>query len=178
MLPGVDPVRHAVALGFRDEPFIKKCLVIIVQPELLGGAAPLLLIAELLLFSQYVTPSLLGSVFPVFTGNMRCLLGSPAPRAATQVADERCLWLSGFAGDRKYGGFHVLCVPESASSIQLPGLVLIHVLSGVHEHDLRRDAIHDPLKIGVVRGELGVLQYLLNRFLSGVLQLRFELGVV
>jgi len=80
VLPGVDPVRHAVSLGFRDEPFIKKYLVIIVQPKLLGGTAPLLLIAELLLFSQYVTPSLLGSVFPVFPSGIRfCTAGAAIP---------------------------------------------------------------------------------------------------
>lgn len=67
MLPGVDPVRHAVPLGFGDEPFVKQCLIVVVQPELLGDAAPFLFIAELLLFSQTKHLPLLGSV-PGFRG--------------------------------------------------------------------------------------------------------------
>ncbi len=73
MLPGVDAIRHAVALGFGNEPLFVKCLVIVVQPKLLGGATPPLLIAELLLFSQTIHHPSMAS-FPIF------LLGNTASR--------------------------------------------------------------------------------------------------
>ena len=52
MRPGVDPVRHPVALGFRDEALLVKRLVIVVEPKLFGGAAAPLRMGELFLFSQ------------------------------------------------------------------------------------------------------------------------------
>lgn len=52
MPPGVDFIRHAVALGFRDEALFIKRLIIVEQPKLFGDTTPFLLVAERLLFSQ------------------------------------------------------------------------------------------------------------------------------
>lgn len=60
MPPCVDSVRHAVSLGFGDEPLLVQGLIIVVQPKLLGDETPLFFIAEFLLFSQYDTPSFNG----------------------------------------------------------------------------------------------------------------------